>query len=82
MTEEESAYAFFCLDSGDPKQIKVSNTTNSWYIDALPITERKRAEDALSESEKHLNMAEHMGQTGSWVYNLETDNFRGRSNSG
>ncbi len=41
------------------------------------VTERKRAEEALSEREKQLNLAQHLGQTGSWVYNLETDKIWG-----
>ncbi len=37
------------------------------------LTQRKQMEDALSLSEKQLNIAQQLGHTGSWVFNLETN---------
>ncbi|MFA4876012.1 MAG: PAS domain S-box protein [Methanoregula sp.] len=37
------------------------------------ITERKRAEQALSESETRLLMAQEIGHIGAWEYNLQTN---------
>ena len=38
----------------------------------LDITERKRGEDLLKESEKRLNQAQEIGHLGSWHWNLKT----------
>jgi PAS domain S-box-containing protein len=41
------------------------------------ITESKQAEDALRESKDQMEMAQTIGHTGSWVYNLETGKIWG-----
>ena len=46
-------------------------------LNSHDITERKLAEDALRESNNQMEMAQLIGQTGSWVYNLETGKMRG-----
>jgi PAS domain S-box-containing protein len=38
------------------------------------ITERKRAEEALSESERKLNEAQKMAQLGNWTWDVRTGN--------
>ncbi|MDO8811972.1 MAG: PAS domain S-box protein, partial [Gallionella sp.] len=40
---------------------------------AIHFTERKRAEDALRESEENLNRAQAVGQIGSWLLNIPTN---------
>lgn len=42
----------------------------------LPITERKRAENALRESERDLARAQRLGQAGSWRLNASTGELR------
>ena len=37
------------------------------------ITERKKAEEKLRISEAQMLMAQQIGHTGSWIYNIETD---------
>ncbi len=41
------------------------------------ISERKEVEDALRESKDQMEMAQTIGHTGSWVYNLETGKIWG-----
>ncbi|HIJ81258.1 MAG TPA: PAS domain-containing protein, partial [Desulfuromonadales bacterium] len=44
---------------------------------AQDITDYKTAEDARKESQQQLLMAQEIGKTGSWIYNLETNKIWG-----
>lgn len=43
-----------------------------WVASIVDITERKRAEEALGDSEKRLRMAQEGGRVGSFEWNMET----------
>ena len=47
----------------------------------VDISERKKAEEALIESEKRYCKAQSMGKVGNWDYNLETGHFWGSDES-
>ena len=41
------------------------------------IVERKRAEEALQESERSLKKAQEIARMGNWEYDIETDKYKG-----
>ncbi len=52
-----------------PIQAKERITTG-YLVQIIDITERKKADAALRESEEHLAEAQRLGHFGSWTYNL------------
>ena len=49
--------------------------TVKWYGSLTDIEERKRAEDALRRSGRHLTEAQKLSQTGSFAYDAKTNTF-------
>ena len=56
--------------------VSVSGSQISEYVIYRDITERKRAEQRLRESEAYLAEAQRLSRTGSWAWNLETGDIR------
>jgi PAS domain S-box-containing protein len=46
-----------------------------WYLSATDIEDRKRAEEALRESEAYLAEAQRLSHAGSWAYDLASDKY-------
>jgi formate hydrogenlyase transcriptional activator len=56
--------------------VSISGSQISEYVIYRDITERKRAEQRLRESEAYLAEAQRLSRTGSWAWNLETGEIR------
>jgi PAS domain S-box-containing protein len=56
--------------------VSVADSHISHYIIYRDITERKRAEQRLRESEAYLAEAQRLSQTGSWAWNPATGDIR------
>jgi len=56
--------------------VSVADSHISHYAIYRDITERKRAEQRLSESEAYLAEAQRLSQTGSWAWNPATGDIR------
>src|SRR5215471_5618834 len=56
--------------------VSISGSQISEYVIYREITERKRAEQRLRESEDYLAEAQRLSRTGSWAWNLETGDIR------
>ena len=56
--------------------VSMSGSQISEYVIYRDITERKRAEQRLRESEAYLAEAQRLSRTGSWAWNLETGDIR------
>jgi PAS domain S-box-containing protein len=56
--------------------VSVADSHISHYAIYRDITERKRAEQRLRESEAYLAEAQRLSQTGSWAWNPATDEIR------
>lgn len=62
------------------RQMDAHYEVKAWKLDdrrvallVSNVTERKRAESVLAESERRLNEAQQVGQIGSWEWNAATD---------
>ncbi len=63
------------LDNGTPTY---EQGLFSGYIGSCTdITERKQLEETLREGEEQMSLSQEVGKTGSWIYNLETDQIWG-----
>src|SRR5262252_2639845 len=56
--------------------VPISGSQISEYVIYRDITERKRGEQRLRESEAYLAEAQRLSGTGSWAWNLETGDIR------
>jgi PAS domain S-box-containing protein len=56
--------------------VSIAGTLISEYVIYRDLTERKRTEQTLSESEAYLAEAQRLSHTGSWAWNLETGDIR------
>ena len=56
--------------------VTISGSQISEYVIYREITERKRAEQRLRESEAYLAEAQRLSRTGSWAWNLVTGDVR------
>jgi PAS domain S-box-containing protein len=46
-----------------------------WYLSAIDITDRKRAKEALRQSEAYLAEAQRLSHTGSWAFDLASNRY-------
>ena len=58
----------------NPLREEQGRITN-WYLSATDIEDRKRAEEALRQSEAYLAEAQRMSHTGSWAFDLASDKY-------
>jgi formate hydrogenlyase transcriptional activator len=56
--------------------VSIAGSQIRQYVIYRDITERKRAEQRLSESEAYLAEAQRLSETGSWAWNPATGNIR------
>jgi len=56
--------------------VSIAGSQICQYVIYRDITERKRAEQRLSESEAYLAEAQRLSETGSWAWNPATDDIR------
>jgi formate hydrogenlyase transcriptional activator len=56
--------------------VSIAGSQICQYVIYRDITERKRAEQRLSESEAYLAEAQRLSETGSWAWNLATGDIR------
>jgi signal transduction histidine kinase len=60
--------------------VRNAGSTSLFRITFNDISNSKKVNDALLLSEAQLTIAQQMGRTGSWVYNLETRKITGSAN--
>jgi len=70
---ESDEYHVTCKD-GNVRDVIISGVTinNNLLVTFIDITERKRAEEALIESERKLSEAQKMAQLGHWIWDVRT----------
>jgi PAS domain S-box-containing protein len=68
---ERNEYVWMLVNS-IPQFKKGSNEPYQVYSTFRDITQRKKAEDSLKESEKELREAQRLANIGNWRWNLET----------
>jgi PAS domain S-box-containing protein len=60
------------ITSGKWDEKHMHPTDNGLAIYSQDITERKRSEDQLRQSEAHFNEAQRLGHVGSWIWYVDT----------